>query len=98
MRIRVLVLFCSAVASSLLDTGLLRIYPIKRLTSTTTIMTSSKGKCAAICLQTNCCLVASVTTVGDLRSCSLATGSIEENEVVDDVGSKVLVFGKSIYR
>ena len=60
-------------------------------------MTSSKVECAAMCLQTNGCLVASFTSTGDVMSCSLATGSSEENEVVDDISSEVLVFGKSIH-
>ena len=61
-------------------------------------MTSSKAECTLMCLSTNRCLVASVTTTGDAVSCNLATGSSKENTFEDNVGSEVLVYGKSIQR
>ena len=51
-----------------------------------------------MCISTDGCLVASVTTAGDAVSCNLATGSSEENAFVDDSGTEVFVVGKSIQR
>ena len=47
-----------------------------------------------ICLKTNGCLVANFNTADDAVSCNLATGSAEEDAVVNAVGSEVLVLGK----
>ena len=61
-------------------------------------MTSSKAECTLMCLSTNGCLVASVTTTGHAVSCHLSTSASEENTFADDVGSDILVVGKSIQR
>ena len=90
-------LFSLATADSGKDNGIFIIYENKRLTPMiATTITSSKAECAVMCMGTKGCLAASVTTAGDAVSCNLATGSSEANSVVDDVGSEVFVFGKSI--
>ena len=84
---------------SLVDAAFFTGYAHKRLTrATSTVMTSSKVKCVALCLLTDACLVASVTEANDIISCSLATGFSHVNDVQSDTRSDFYVLGEHVIR
>ena len=60
-----------------------------------TTVTSSKIACAISCLRTNGCMAVSVTKAADVMLCNIATDLSNENDVVDDAASEVLILGES---
>ena len=89
----------SSVSTQFLQNAEFRSYENKRMTSvTSTIMTSSFVQCTTMCLRTNGCLAVAITNAcNDAMLCSLATGSSNQNGLVDNATTDVYVLGEPYF-